>query len=267
MSKWFGNWLGNWFGSSEPAAEGDMAGSAAIAITATGGMVGIGALSGAASFSIGATGTAGDEADLAGSAAFSIGAMGSLSGVAWSSGVATLSIGAVGTASGGEEPTTTNPWGVSWGNAWGDSWGAFTTPFQNLDFSKQLFVRSVLNTLYAKSVAEQIVAYASTENISVLEAMHAVTVSTKQTSITVTRRAKLSVKGVQADTSQPRHRESPDKLDGAAYAISRRCDLTVWTGVDEMTVLGVTTSMTLKTQLTGESITRKWVRSAIKSSN
>ena len=167
-----------------------MAGSAAIAITATGGMVGIGTLSGAASFSIEATGTAGDDADLAGSATIAVAATGSLSGIARSSGVATFSIGAVGAASGGEEPTTTNPWGISWGNSWGDSWGAFTTPFQKLDFSKQLFVRSALNTLYAKSVVERIVSVAALNNISVIDAE--VVVAAKQTVSTVDaiRRAK-----------------------------------------------------------------------------
>ena len=75
-----------------------------------------------------------------------------------------------------EESTSNSAWGISWGDSWGNSWGAFTTPFQKLDFSKQLFVRSALNTLYTKSAVEQIVAYASTENISVMEALQQLTV-------------------------------------------------------------------------------------------
>ena len=187
---------------------------------------------------------------MAGSAAFSIGAMGSLSGVAWSSGVATLSIGAVATASSGDEPTSTNPWGISWGASWGDSWGAFTTPFQNLDFSKQLFVRSVLNTLYAKSVAEQIVAYASTENISVLEAMHAVTVSTKQTSVTVTRRAKRQATETQVAAPVQRNRPKPEKSVAVFSAVP---SAVAFTAQDEITVLQRTESLVATTRLASES--------------
>jgi len=119
------------------------------------------------------------------------------------------------------------------------------------------------------TVAQHLAAIAASVGTGTGETVFAsmFSVQIDQPSITVTRRAKRSVQGVQADTKPTRNRESPDKLDGAAYALSRRHDLTVWTGVDEMTVLSVTTSMSIKTQLTGESITRKRVRSAIKSSN
>ena len=233
-----------------------MAGSAAIAITATGGMVGIGTLSGAASFSIEATGTAGDDADLAGSATIAVAATGSLSGIARSSGVATFSIGAVGAASGGEEPTTTNPWGISWGNSWGDSWGAFTTPFQKLDFSKQLFVRSVLNIFYAKSVVEQIVTYASTENISVMEAIRVVTVSTKQTSLTVTRRAKRSVQQ-EPQVAAPKIRQSTPEKNLAVFSVVPSA--VAFTAPDEITITKTTQAVVLKTQQPSATIKRKQV--------
>ena len=147
-----------------------MAGSAAIAITATGGMVGIGTLSGAASFSIEATGAAGDDADLAGSATIAVAATGSLSGIARSSGVATFSIGAVGAASGGEEPTTTNPWGISWGNSWGSAWGFLVGPYAELSLKGQVFVRSYLSSIHSVEVAERIVSVAALNNISVVDA-------------------------------------------------------------------------------------------------
>ena len=61
-------------------------------------------------------------------------------------------------------------WGLSWAGAWGEAWFLLNQPYQELSLKGQVFVRSYLTRIHSVEVAEQIVAVAALNNISVLDA-------------------------------------------------------------------------------------------------
>ena len=61
-------------------------------------------------------------------------------------------------------------WGLSWAGAWGEAWLLLNQPYQELSLKGQVFVRSYLTRIHSVEVAEQIVAVAALNNISVVDA-------------------------------------------------------------------------------------------------
>ena len=61
-------------------------------------------------------------------------------------------------------------WGLSWAGAWGEAWLLLNQPYQELSLKGQVFVRSYLERIHSVEVAEQIVAVAALNNISVIDA-------------------------------------------------------------------------------------------------
>lgn len=61
-------------------------------------------------------------------------------------------------------------WGMSWAGAWGEAWLLLNQPYQELSLKGQVFVRSYLTSIHSVEVAEQIVAVAALNNISVIDA-------------------------------------------------------------------------------------------------
>lgn len=66
-------------------------------------------------------------------------------------------------------------WGLSWAGAWGEAWLLLNQPYQELSLKGQVFVRSYLTRTHSVEVAEQIVAVAALNNISVIDAESVVT--------------------------------------------------------------------------------------------
>lgn len=66
-------------------------------------------------------------------------------------------------------------WGLSWAGAWGEAWLLLNQPYQELSLKGQVFVRSYLTRIHSVEVAEQIVAVAALNNISVIDAETVVT--------------------------------------------------------------------------------------------
>ena len=62
-------------------------------------------------------------------------------------------------------------WGLSWGNSWGNSWGLLTVPYFSLSGKQRVYVRTVLESVYAKTEVEQIVSTAAINRISVLDSI------------------------------------------------------------------------------------------------
>ena len=61
-------------------------------------------------------------------------------------------------------------WGLSWAGTWGEAWLLLNQPYQELSLKGQVFVRSYLTRIHSVEVAEQIVAVAALNNISVIDA-------------------------------------------------------------------------------------------------
>ena len=153
LGQWFGKWFGSWLGSGEPAPVGSMVGSATLSLGATG------TLSAAAS------------SNMAGTASFSLISTGTLT--AYSPPIVTT--------------VFQDAWGGAWGMAWGDAWGLTTalleTPYNDLSFKDQVFVRSALLSVYAQSVADRVVVCAMLNRLSILDAVAAVTVRQTEPSL------------------------------------------------------------------------------------
>lgn len=95
-------------------------------------------------------------------------------------------------------------WGLSWAGAWGEAWLLLNQPYQELSLKGQVFVRSYLTRIHSVEIAEQIVAVAALNNISVIDAEVVVTVSSSED------RREVVKKRVQRKIEPPK---SDDRLD------------------------------------------------------
>lgn len=60
-------------------------------------------------------------------------------------------------------------WGLSWAGAWGEAWLLLNQPYQELSLKGQVFVRSYLTRIHSVEVAERIIAFAATNNLSIVD--------------------------------------------------------------------------------------------------
>ena len=81
-------------------------------------------------------------------------------------------------------------WGMSWAGAWGEAWLLLNQPYQELSLKGQVFVRSYLTRIHSVEVAEQVVAVAALNNISVIDAEAVVAAKQTVSTVDAVRRAK-----------------------------------------------------------------------------
>lgn len=125
-------------------------------------------------------------------------------------------------------------WGLSWAGAWGEAWLLLNQPYQELSLKGQVFVRSYLTRIHSVEVAEQIVTYAHSENVSVLEARRQLVVTTDQSTLTISRKAQR-----QAKTPKPmvRGTKPARKLPASIFVISAANEVYAKANTENYTVM------------------------------
>ena len=94
-------------------------------------------------------------------------------------------------------------WGLSWAGAWGEAWLLLNQPYQELSLKGQVFVRSYLTRIHSVEVAEQIVAVAALNNISVLDAEVVVAAKTGESRLEAVKKRRPSKVNPSEQVKQP----------------------------------------------------------------
>ena len=186
MFNWLGHWIGSWFGSGTPAPTGSMTGSATVQVFAAG--------------------TVTARASLSGSATASITSVGTLSAVS--------------------TPVVT---GQFWADGfwaagfWSDGfWGLLEQPYNTLSYKHQIFVRTLLESIYVETTVDYIVAHAEHFDLSVRDSVEALKVLTRVDDLRILPAVKREVKE-EPVKRVVRHK----KVDPLVFVQQRTSDLNV----------------------------------------
>lgn len=101
-------------------------------------------------------------------------------------------------------------WGLSWGGAWGEAWLLLNQPYQELSLKGQVFVRSYLTRIHSVEVAEQIVAVAALNNISVLDAEAVVAAKTGEARLEAVKKRPPNRIQPQEQVKQPERKKTTE---------------------------------------------------------
>jgi hypothetical protein len=170
---------------------GAVLGSGEVALGAQASLTGIGALSGSSDISVLPNGNIFSPLWTSGQTGVSIGIQGDISGAAWATGVSSFDIQAQGLLHG-------------IGAISGAAWFVLRARHRDLTHYQRAYVTSVVESLYVKSVADQTIAVAAQNNLSVLDALQVVTAKHSGTQLVARNERKVSAdRPARAATPKP----------------------------------------------------------------